>query len=662
VILHKPVFAIAITSILLGSVSVEAARTWTSHDGKFTIQAEFLESSEGKVRLKKADGKEFVIPLEKLSAGNRQWVESQVSRKQTSKQKPESVSVEAARTWSSHDGKFTIQAEFLESSEGKVRLKKADGKEFVIPLEKLSAGNQRWVESEVSRKQTSKQKPEPVSVESLRTWTSRNGKSTTQAEFLEFSEGKVRLKKADGKEIVIPLEKLSASNRRWVESEVRRRRTSKQEADDDKEPTEQLGLQNVDMKLVPLKLVTGRKRKKPDPVTQYMLAMTNPQKFFVQTGRGKNRYENEFRQVVQNEPEYSMKMPFLAVAKIGHESYAFALDAVGKKPKGYNTLYFDVNRNGDLTDNEPITATDVKNDISAGSSISQFSAICLPIEIDGVKFNHHFFLGAGTGQSPATDRSPSVAYAMAEIRAGAIREGQIQQGKQTVRLVLVDHNSNGRFDDHMSIRKVGSRLKVEQGDLLLVNPKTKGRSRGATLSGARNFVSRTVCIGKHFYKMEVTPTGDQLKLEPAELIMGYVTNHSPAYRATVYSDDYGVLMIGGRNGQKIPLPEGDWKLANYTIAAPGSRTTMITASFGDNAQAMSVSKNKRLALVFGSPFRSVVTASRKDKKISLSLSIIGAGGERCTNFMVNGKRPPGPRFEVRDKDRKVVYQGKFEWG
>ena len=49
-------------------------------------------------------------------------------------------------------------------------------------------------------------------------------------------------------------------------------------------------------------------------------------------------------------------------------------------------------------------------------------------------------------------------------------------------------------------------------------------------------------------------------------------------------------------------------------------------------------------------------------KVSLSLAIVGVGGERCTNLTVNGKRPPKPLFVIKDKDGKMVHQGSFEYG
>jgi hypothetical protein len=51
-----------------------------------------------------------------------------------------------------------------------------------------------------------------------RRWTSADGRFTTDAELVEFADGKVTLKKRSGETIVVPLEQLSEMDRRWVQS------------------------------------------------------------------------------------------------------------------------------------------------------------------------------------------------------------------------------------------------------------------------------------------------------------------------------------------------------------------------------------------------------------------------------------------------------------
>ncbi len=53
------------------------AREWTDSSGTFTVEAELLDFKDGKVRLKKANGKILTLPLEKLSQEDQEFVEKQ---------------------------------------------------------------------------------------------------------------------------------------------------------------------------------------------------------------------------------------------------------------------------------------------------------------------------------------------------------------------------------------------------------------------------------------------------------------------------------------------------------------------------------------------------------------------------------------------------------
>jgi hypothetical protein len=285
---------------------------------------------------------------------------------------------------------------------------------------------------------------------------------------------------------------------------------------------------------------------------------------------------------------------------------------------------------------------------------SQFPRVDITLDVEGKTFDYAFLLSA------ICRKSATEAYATVSLYSAAVREGCLVQGTKHTKLLLLDRNSNGRFDDTISL---GARGAPAEGDLLLINPNPKNNlSDDATMGRDRNFVGKVVCLDKNFYRMEVSPAGDHVKLTPTELALGKVTNPSPIYRAVLFCEDYGVLMIGGLKDQKIPLPEGSWKVINYAINAGGAGTA-VTATFGDRATPVTVNKAETVTIPFGAPFRAAVTAHRIGaNKVSLSLSIVGAAGEQCTNFYVNGKRPPSPQFIIKDEDGKIVHQGRFEYG
>jgi formylglycine-generating enzyme required for sulfatase activity len=61
--------------------SARQVRTWTDSTGTYTIEAEFLDFKDGKVRLRKPDGKQITLPIGKLSDADRRFVERQLKGK-----------------------------------------------------------------------------------------------------------------------------------------------------------------------------------------------------------------------------------------------------------------------------------------------------------------------------------------------------------------------------------------------------------------------------------------------------------------------------------------------------------------------------------------------------------------------------------------------------
>lgn len=573
-----------------------------------------------------------------------------------------SISLADSRTWKSSNGRFTIKAELLDFKDGKAELKKGDGSVIEVPLLSLSAEDRKFVKTQYPGAEEEHFRPGAE----YRQWKSRNGKFSTLAEFLGSADGSVQLRKPDGSEISVEQKLLSVADQRWIADELRRLRDEEKEQEAEtksaakaapQEVAGQIAAQEIPMKLVRLDQPGAKGRGKGSVPADYLFRLITPQQFYLQLGRGGGANQAEFQSQVQKEPRYNSPVPFRGVARLGGRQYCFALDAAKPQAAAYDRLYFDLNGNSDLTDDRPVSATAV-NCPTPGLAQSQFPRVELSLDVEGKSFEYAFLLSA------ICHKSPVDAYATVSLYSAAVREGQLTQGTKRTKLLLVDHNSNGRFDDTISLQSTGA---AAEGDLLLVNPNPKNKlSIDPTMGADRNFVSKTLCMGKNFYRMEIPPAGDSLKLTPTKLSLGNVTNPSPAYRAVLFCEDYGVLMLSGMKDQKIPLPAGTWQVVNYTIDASGfagGKCTAVTARFAANPATVTVAKGETAKLPFGAPFHAVVSARRaNESKVSLSLMIVGAAGEQCSSFYVNGSRPPRPRFMIKDKDGKSVHQGSFEYG
>lgn len=466
------------------------------------------------------------------------------------------------------------------------------------------------------------------------------------------------------------------------------------------------------------------------PPSDYMFRGLYPQQFYRRTGTGislgsEQSGEAEFANTIKKEPpSYNSKFPLRAVAKLGTQQFGFVLDsrepekkpdaAAGepKKPAppageakqppalpGYSRLLFDLNHNGDLTD-DPVIEAQAQEGVRYPPGYMSFSfpRVDLTVEADGTKIDYAFVI-SGYGHSQYLNEKQVYQYVSASLNAAAYREGEITLDGKKLRIVVTDFNSNGRFDDLSvlddSVRFADGSLYLRPGDMIHVDPKPETSAYGydPTTSDASHHLTKTIRIGERFYGLRITPAGDTLTLEPSSLPVGHVRNPNQGYRALVYGDQ-GVLKVSGDAEGRAPLPVGQWKLLMYTIdrtgiadpakpaakqpsmlqtlanallrreEAAGSKYTMVSARASRDYPAVEVRAGETAELRFGPPYMPKVTGSipQHGGQASLGLSLVGVGGEICSNLMVNGGRPAKPEFAITDPDGKTVQSGNFEYG
>lgn len=464
---------------------------------------------------------------------------------------------------------------------------------------------------------------------------------------------------------------------------------------------------------------------------EFLMRMTYPQHFYMQTGETtpkevRERDRKQFDRLVKKQPKkYHSQEPFRGVAKLGSEEYAFVLDTADDKSKGFDRFYFDRNHNGDLTDDEVIKADPSRSMGQGDMYQAQFPRVDVTLDVDGAKVDYAFFFRL------YSYKSKDYSYVSASLNAAAYREGKMTLDGRERRVFLIDFNSNGRFDDEMAIydqvHTPEGQLQPKFGDILMVDPDVKNLSRRisyeVTPGSGRYYVSNLVAVDDQFYNLKASPAGDKLTLTASKAPLGQVTNPNDNFAAIVYSDK-GFVQIRGEKGKPCSLPEGEWKLLNYTIDVPkeqekpkapksdakkdekadgkteakktdgkdekknsllgtlakallGSSTPSVSISGGRedysyvSAQAtqdykpVKVTAGKTVTLPFGPPYKPVVKTSyyRDDRKqAELELLLVGSAGEICSDMMVHGGRPGSPEFTIKTQDGKVAAEGAFKYG
>lgn len=464
----------------------------------------------------------------------------------------------------------------------------------------------------------------------------------------------------------------------------------------------------------------------------------------------------DFSAVITKEPErYEAETPFRNVAELGGKYYGFALDTAPRKaadtekeaekkdseqsekkeaeeagaglldvlaggpavspgekpakPLALTRLYFDLNHNGDLTDDGVIEADPAKTvEMARGTARSQarsvFPTITVSLDIGGRKVEFPFTM------STNSQTSGTMSYVGVQLSAAAYREGEITLEGEKRRVVLVDYNSNGRFDDASVVAprstSADGPVYPQVGDMLFIDPQTPRLPYAplvATASKDQFPVSPLIMYRDRLFDLKIDPSGETLSLEPSSIATGYVTNPNRGFRATVYGER-GIVEIVDDGSGKAALPEGEWKLLAYTITAPkpieeepkteekegepateesegrsvldllGSpaaparpavpRPTTVSAQGTSQSRPVKVTGGQTVEFQFGPPYTPQVTAAMREGQpnAALSLKLIGTAGEVCSSLVVNGARPGQPEFTIFTKDDKEVEKGKFSYG
>ena len=438
----------------------------------------------------------------------------------------------------------------------------------------------------------------------------------------------------------------------------------------------------------------------------YLYRATSSQSFYRPVGQGMRVQDNsarEFAEVIKKEPEaYRAAIPVRGVVKLGTLKFGYVIDtsvepekeekeekdkqadakeaeaeksesvlsALSKvltggtkkaeegkeafKPVPYDRLYIDTDRDGDLTDEEVIEASSTGNATNNRYYSCTFPRIDLAIEVESVPVDY-----AITLSTMAYD-SGSYGYINGSFHAGAYREGEITVDGKKRRLVLIDFNGNGRFDDPSSfndqIRSSNGQVYPIRGDRLYVDPdmNASGRSAYDVTSADDIFdVGEILCLDGKFYKMTVTPSGDKLTLEPADIEVGYVTNAVGDYRAVIYGDE-GLVKIRSDETGKAPVPVGSWKLMNYTLDRTGFEEKQAKEEgeepidpgrshgcVGNGGRREASPPNSRGSHC-DNPLQGGGSEERRDGRVSLRTSVPSGGGRS-----VSLRRRPGVAGNVR---------------
>jgi hypothetical protein len=349
------------------------------------------------------------------------------------------------------------------------------------------------------------------------------------------------------------------------------------------------------------------------------------------------------------EPRYHSPKPIYGTAAfgtMGRTVFTFVLDESRGAGQGYDRLYVDANRNGDLTDDRPLRGTHRRGAVV-------FGPLALLIDVDGRKRLYHAMLEGREG-GPATEYFiKSLGYYAGRTRFGAKRHS----------VALVDFNGNGLFGDPFRDLSFDP---GKSGDMILVDANGDGRfEQGGIIPKETLYCGKCIVVDGRFYELATRSDGSALRVTPAPVKLAAVRSDYPRF-ALILVNEHGVLPIESQGGV-ARVPVGTYRVAGWSIEhRAGGRKWEVQGGGGQpegSAPELAVTEGGSPSFKLSSPLVAKVADTRTSGQgIDFQLEVTTASGERIGNVAVDGQQPPEPTLKIVDARGNEVATLKFHYG
>ena len=306
-----------------------------------------------------------------------------------------------------------------------------------------------------------------------------------------------------------------------------------------------------------------------------------------------------------------------------------------QKDGPYDRLWIDANGDGQLADNPPAAAARTRTYRGRQSAEFQAVKVMLPGDDGGpTAFHLNFRL-----EKPKRDKAKLTA------RAAGWYEGRVPMRGKKWLLTLFDADANGCFSDARCDWRLSDRIRLTDGDTVIV-----GRA------------GKYLQIGPRLHRLTIARDGCSVRLaEPKAVEMG-----------TVDVSGLTAFSAGGANGLLFPqmsdgvakLPIGAYRLRHWEIETKDKWGTAWKLSAAAPAKPVEfvVGQDNSVALTAGPPVVTSVTARRQGSTWAFSNPrVVGRAGEAVT-LTRNGRRPPAPMLRIRNADDSYNRRFTFEYG
>lgn len=334
---------------------------------------------------------------------------------------------------------------------------------------------------------------------------------------------------------------------------------------------------------------------------------------------------------LRQEPPKGVKLPSWVNA-----SCRYGTLKLGKPPQEWHVLVevggsrvvVDLNRNGDLTDDEVLRGS---GDVVW--LMGMFGPFRLNIPVNGSLVARYFTLFADE-----MDRGRLY------LRSEDYRVFEGVVNGKPIRMVLMDSNADGVFDTPGRGRW--------EGDICYFPPHSDAQA-----------LPRYRLVDDRFYRLTIASDGSWCEWTPTEVQMATVTADYPLLRLVATGKEVGYWEASTEDG-RLQMPADEYSVIGYTFGVRDSKGDLwqVTVSpmdplplkVGEGENRFPVPKELNATLGVG---------TRQGDMLNVSL-VLSVGGrlQMVTSVQRNGRLPPEPRLRIVDRNGKTVKVEKFHYG
>jgi hypothetical protein len=355
---------------------------------------------------------------------------------------------------------------------------------------------------------------------------------------------------------------------------------------------------------------------------------------------------------VKAEPTYAGTPVYFLVdlGEKGSPPHVAAYDPKGGGGEG--AVYFDLDQDGDLAEEEPILP-------QSWGGTENFGPIAVKLTRDRFTGLYHCWMErqAITAFQSFSREEETVGYRWS-LRPGCYNVGEITFEGKTYKAALLDNLPNGRFND-ICWASSG------QGDLLLVDWNGDGKFD-------RNPSEYVMCGERYWrngkwYRVAFSADGTEVTFAPGDFEFApLVVGHEKFWMQITSRSNTGSTNFEATGG-RVDVPVDEYSLYDCWVEGKDAQGNTWRAESGSGPFAIfRVEAGKENHFQFGPPFSASLKASpegpyRAGQTIGFEATFVGAEGKTYT-LTRNGERMPAPKMVIKDESGKELGTYQFQYG